>query len=158
MTKRSMLWAVSIAAMLGFAAIAMAATFQVEPSVVDEGTTLRVSGTVSGLAASDVVVRVRATADARVTCINPGDQEPAGQNREKMRRITVNGSQTIAASQLTNGVATLDVRTLSPELTAKQAGCPNARWTARVDEVTFKSVNIRVLQNGQLVLARTMRL
>lgn len=156
--KRILPYTLLLAGMIGATALAYAATFQADPVVTDDGTTLRVQGTVSGLANRDVVVRVRATGTAEVTCTNPAGEEPPGQNRTGSRSIRVAGSQTIPVSSLNGGVASLDVSTLEPKLTPKAAGCPSSRWSASVNDVRFQSVTIRVLQGGELVLQRTIRL
>ena len=156
--RRSILSSFIVCAALTLTAIAWAASFTVDPTATDQGSTLLVQGTVSGLAPGDAVVRVRALGTANVTCVNPGGNEANGQNRNGTRRVTVNGVQRISAADIAAGTVSFQVTTSAPSLGPKAAGCPNTRWSARVDDVTFRTVTVRVLQGGSVVLTRTMTL
>jgi hypothetical protein len=79
-----------------------------------------------------------------LTCTSPGGNQSPGQNPA----VPVNsgGQQTIDNPK--NGRATVDVTTLQPSITPKQAGCPNNNWTVTATDVTFTNYTLTISQGG----------
>jgi len=139
--------------------IALAANvhFVKGPTFTDNGTTLTTTGKLAGLGNEDIRITVSVTGIAtKITCTNPGGNQAPGQNKPG---VTASGTQTITRDEIKNGTVTISVTTLEPaQLTPKQAGCPNNRWTARIDDVRFTSATITVVQGGETVLQETHNL
>jgi hypothetical protein len=133
------------------AALAANVHFVSGPTFTDNGTTLTTTGKLAGLGNGDLVITVAVKGIAeKITCTNPGGNQAPGQNKPG---VTASGDQTIDDSQIKNGSVTIRVTTTAPaQLTAKQAGCPNNNWTARIDDVKFSSATITVVQEGVTVL------
>jgi hypothetical protein len=86
----------------------------------------------------------------KITCTNPGGKQAPGQNKP---RVTSLGTQTITRDEVKNGTVTIRVTTAEPaRFTPKQAGCPNNNWTAKIDDVSFSSATITVVQGGRTPL------
>jgi len=147
----------AVALMAPTAALAANVHFVKGPTFTDNGTTLTTVGKLAGLGNQDLKVTLSITGIAtKITCTNPGGNEAPGQNKPG---VTASGSQTITRNEIKNGTVTIDVTTLAPaQLTPKQAGCPNNRWTARIDDVKFTSATITVVQGGEVVLSKTYSL
>jgi hypothetical protein len=142
----------SLAGVCFLAATALGATvrFQSRPETADNGTTLTVHGRLAGLSGQDFTVQVRATGTATVQCINPAGNEPAGQERREP--VIVTADQTFPGSAVVQGSASFDVTTAPPSV---RADCPGERWTSELRDVTFRTVTIRVMQDGRMVLRRS---
>lgn len=145
----------SLVAAVFVTGIGLAATvrLQARPNTSDNGTTLTVTGRLEGLGTHDFTVRATATGRATVRCVNPGGNEPPGQNRQVA--VTASGEQRIRAADITEGNAYFAVTTFEPEI-AKV--CPSDQWNADVSDVAFRTLTLRVLQDGRVVLRRTLSL
>lgn len=150
---RRLINTLSLAGSCCTAALALGATvrLQAKPVTTDNGTTLTVHGALTGLSPSDFVVKVRATGTASVQCVDPTGNEPPG----PLRRVPVvlAADETIQGSWVNNGNATFEVVTLEPNMNT--VSCPRSGWTADLRDVTFRSITIRVLQGGRVVLRRS---
>jgi hypothetical protein len=150
----------SLAAVVGISAIVSAAAPHLagNPTTTDNGTTLTVTGSLADLPAQDVTIKVKTSGVATVSCVNPGSNDAAGQNKGDRRvRVTVTGEQTVTIAELTSGVANFNVTTNAPTFnSAKGAGCPNDNWTAETKDVTFRNVQMWVIQNGKPIIKKTL--
>ena len=126
--------------LLGLASSASAASphFLGGVKVVDQGTTLRVSGSVAGLGNEDVRIVVTATGTAVIDCRNPGGNIAPGQNKT----VSVSGTQVITAVK--NGRVNFNVATLAP--TPPADACPNSQWTPILRDVRFTDADVFVFQ------------
>jgi hypothetical protein len=131
-------------------ATAAAVRLQARPNASDNGTTLTVTGSLAGLGANDFTVRVTATGSATVQCVNPSGKEPPGQKRQVA--VTASGEQQIRASDISAGNAYFAVSTTEPDV---RIACPSDQWNAEVSDVAFRTVTLRVFQDGRVVLRRT---
>jgi hypothetical protein len=123
--------------------------FKGEPTVTDNGTNFTVCVSLAGLGNQDVIITIEATGLADTTCINPSGIEAPGQNRIP---FSTSITTVVRSTQIKNGTVTVCATTPGPDITAKEAGCPNNNWTARIDDVEFESAMITVRQGGQVVL------
>ena len=139
------------------AALAANVHFVKGPTFTDNGTTLTTTGKLAGLGNEDLTITVAVNGIAtKITCTNPGGNQAPGQNKPG---VTASGSQTITRNEIKNGSVTISVTTAEPaQLTPRQAGCPNNRWTAEIDDVEFTSATITVVQGGEIVLKKTYTL
>ena len=139
------------------AALAANVHFVKGPTFTDNGTTLTTTGKLAGLGNGDIKITVAVKGIAtKITCTNPGGNQAPGQNKPG---VTASGDQTISRDEIKNGSVNISVTTAEPaQLTPKQAGCPNNRWTADIDDVEFTSATITVVQGGQTVFNKTFAL
>ena len=148
----------AIVSAVALPSLALAANvhFKDAPTLTDLGTTLQATGSLAGLGNQDVTISLRATGTAaRITCTNQGGNVAPGQNKPQ---VTTIGQQSIPVTEVKNGTVAFSVTTAAPVVTAKQAGCPNNRWTARVDDVAFTSATLTVQQGGRTVLTQSLSL
>jgi hypothetical protein len=147
--------AVSVVAVGALVAPATAANvhFVGTPTFTDNGTTLSASGKLAGLGNKDITVTITAQGVASTECRNPSGKVVPGINK----KLTTVGTVTILASEFDkNGNVVFDVTTAEPAaLTAKEAGCPNNNWTARVTDIDFSSATVTVVQGNRTVLTKT---
>jgi hypothetical protein len=149
---RRMILAFVAAAALSFAGIAAAQTSGAHftkggtPVCTDIGTQLRCTAEVAGLGNETVVATVSANGTATgLTCTTPsGSNQSPGQNPAVP--VTSSGSQTI--TNIKNGRANVDVRSATPTVGAKAAGCPNNSWIVTVADVTFTTYTLTISQGG----------
>jgi hypothetical protein len=127
-------------AVLAMASPAAAASphFVKGPNVVDNGTTLTVTGSVAGLGNEDVRVVVTATGSAVVDCVNPGGNIAPGQRKS----VSVSGEQVI--TDVKNGRVNFSVTTTPPA--PPPGSCPNAQWTPILRDVEFTDADVAVYQ------------
>ena len=154
--RRSFIVAAALLALASMVPAALAANvhFVKGPTFTDNGTTLTTTGKLAGLGNEDLKITLDITGIAtKITCTNPGGNQAPGQNKPG---VTASGSQTITANEIKNGSVNIRVTTLEPaQLTPRQAGCPNNRWTATIDDVSFQTAKITVVQGGEVVLQKT---
>jgi len=126
-------------------------------SLVDNGTTLSASGQLAGLGNRDVLVGLQARAHARTMCANPAGYEAPGQNPAD---VVVAGAQSIPVTEIKNGTTPFSVTTEPPPAppTWREAGCPNANWTARITSLEFTGATLTVEQGGATVLRKGLAL
>jgi hypothetical protein len=132
------------------ASVAFAANvhFKKSPAVhfTDNGTSLSVSGALTGLGGGDVVITLTATGTPTATCTNPaGATQPAGRTPVDE---TLTGVQEFPSGQVKNGNLTFtDVKTGSPPSPVAGAPeCPNPNWREDITDVAFTSATITVYQ------------
>ena len=157
--RRSLIVALALFALAAMVPAAFAANvhFVKGPYFTDNGTTLTTTGKLAGLGNEDLKITLSITGVAtKITCTNPAGHQAPGQNTPG---VTATGTQTISSDEIKNGSVNIRVTTLEPaQLTPKQAGCPNNRWTAEIDDVEFTSAKITVVQGGETVLEKTYKL
>ena len=140
----------SLFAIALFAAPAQAAIrFHAGPTFTDQGTTLNVTGNVSGLGNEDLTARITATGVADVTCTNPAGNVAPGQRTS----VTTTGTQ--EDIEVKNGRATFNVTTAEPGPLNPADVCPNRKWTATITDVDFTSATLTLIQGGQVVFTQT---
>ena len=134
-----------------FASSALAAvTFHAGPTFTDKGTTLNVTGNVSGLGNQDLTARLTARGIASVECYNPAGNRAPGQDTA----VTTSGTQ--SSIEVKNGRATFNVTSAAP--TVSSSACPNKKWTATVIDVEFTSATLTLIQGGRTVFSNTYAL
>ena len=158
MLKRSSLYLCALAVLALSAADAMAQNlhFVGRPTASVEGDTVVVRGKVAGLGNEDITVTVEVDGEVVVLCINPGGNEPPGQNKEPFTAVE---SQTVTPSAK-NGQFTFQIVVDLAE--AIQAAvdaheCPNPNWEKQAGDVTLDSATVTVEQGDQSV-SRTIDL
>jgi hypothetical protein len=149
MKRRIILFVAAAVAALTVTGVALAAVNFHNVTFTDNGTTLTVSGKLSGLGNGDITVTLSASATPTATCTNKGGTQAPGQNPAT---VDVAGSQAIPASEIKNGTVNFSVTTSEPaQPTAQAAGCPNGNWTAQITDLTFTSFTVTVIQGGVAV-------
>ena len=129
---------------------------QKAPRLKDNGLTATISGCLAGLGNQDVLITVSAQGVGSATCRNRGGNEAPGQNKVP---LSLEGTQTISAEEVKNGNVCFNVTTAGPpEVSAREAGCPNGNWTAQVADVQFIGFTVTVEQGGQTVLTFSQEL
>ena len=126
-----------------------AITFHAGPTFTDLGTTLNVTGNVSGLGNEDLTVVLDATGTGSVTCTNPGGNVAPGQD------TTVNASGSQSDIEVKNGRTSFNVTTDEPPAPNPAVACPNRKWTATITDVEFNSATLTFIQGGMIVFEQT---
>jgi hypothetical protein len=149
MKRRILVFAVAALAALTVTGVALAAVNFHNVVFNDNGTTLTVSGKLSGLGNGDVLVTVSASAIPTATCTNKGGNQAPGQNPAT---VDVTGASSIPAAEIKNGQTPFSVTTSEPATpSATDAGCPNGKWTAEITDLLFTSFTVTVSQGGVVV-------
>ena len=123
-----------------------AVRFHSGPTGTDNGTTLTVTGNVSGLGQENLTATVDAEGIATVECSNPAGNVAPGQDTE------VDATGTVSGIEPKNGRATFSVTTIAPTVTGAEA-CPNAKWSATVTDVDFTSATLTLIQGGVVIFS-----
>jgi len=127
--------------------------FKRSPTFTDNGTTLTGCFSLAGLGNGDLLITIDTTGSATTFCRSPGGNIAPGQNKTP---VHPSGSTSIPSSQIKNGTVSVCVTTEAPPTpTPQEAGCPNNNWSTSVQDVTFTSATITVVQGGQTVLTQT---
>ena len=120
------------------------------PVCTDIGTQVECTAEVAGLGQETVVATVSANGTATgLTCTSPGGNQAPGQNPAVP--VTSSGTQTITNPK--NGRASIDVKSATPTVTPKQAGCPNNNWRVTIADVTFTTYTLTISQGGTTVFS-----
>jgi hypothetical protein len=146
--RRMAIWTLALALLGAMTTAALAASpqFKRKPALTytDLGTTLRVSGALTGLGNEDLVITLSATGDPTTTCANPQRHLSPGQNPGE---VTVTGGEAVPADEIKNGNLSFSVFTAQPpQPTFEEAGCPNAQWTATITDIDFTSADLDIYQ------------
>jgi hypothetical protein len=126
-----------------------AVKFRAGPTFTDLGTTLNVTGDVSGLGNENLTVQLDATGVGSVICRNPAGNQAPGQD------TTVNASGTQSDIEVKNGRAQFNVTTAEPPAPDPAVVCPNRKWTATITDVEFTSATLTLSQGGMIVFQQT---
>jgi hypothetical protein len=129
-----------------------AITFHAGPTFTDEGTTLNVTGNVSGLGNENLTVILDATGTGSTICENPAGNRAPGQD------TTVNASGSQSDIEVKNGRTSFDVTTAEPPAPDPAVVCPNRKWTATITDVDFTSATLTFIQGGNIVFQQTFPL
>jgi len=150
LTRTPFVSAVTSLLMLALVNTANAANvhFKAEPTFVDQGNTLEACVSLAGLGNKDVTITVAVTGTATITYINPGSNQPPGQNKIPISAIA---TTTIPSNQIKNGNVTVCLETADIE----PPDAPNPNWTVDVEDVSFSTATITVVQKGKVVLKET---
>lgn len=145
-------------AMLGLTAVAGLAedtTFSEGPLFTPRDRRLIVSGMISNLDDQEAIVVVEARATASVIC-----RDASGNvvKRNRMVPGTVRFDDVIPVEMIAAGNAAFFAMSGEPILDTKLASCGNPKWTARVEDVVFRSAVVTVTQGGKTVLRREFQL
>jgi hypothetical protein len=126
-----------------------------EPAFVDEGLTLSLGGTLSGLANEATVIELAAVGRPAASCTAEGQpKQAAAQNPPQ---IALGAKQKVPVSDVHDGKIELSLKTAAPTaLDVEDApGCPSTDWTERVDGVALESAILTVEQAGAVVATVT---
>ena len=149
-------WIYPIITGLLFAALANTANaanvhFKSEPIFTDQGETLEACVSLAGLGNKDVTITVAVTGEATVLYVNPGGNEPPGQNKIPIASVA---TETFPSTQIKNGNLTVCLDTPAVEV----GNAPNPNWTVEILDVEFFTATITVVQKGKVVLRQTFDL
>jgi hypothetical protein len=145
-------------ALFSTASVAFAANvhFKRDPRFTDQGQTLSSTISLTGLGNGDVTITLDVTGGATYTLYNPAGGFVPGQNKIPISSST---TVTVPSSQVKNGNLTVTLSTTAPVAPpAKDLGAPNNNWTAEIDDVSFDTATITVVQGGKIVLQETFEL
>ena len=144
--------------MTSLAVLALAGTahFETRPEILNEGSTLTVTGMLSGIENSDVIVQVHGNGTAMANCVDPTGNVPPAQIEDR-KAVEVSGAQSIPASHVIDGRVPFTVITDVPKFRSpKAAGCRGNKWNVEARDVMFSSVTISVRQGDRIVLKQTL--
>jgi hypothetical protein len=143
---------------LGVVSSASAASvhFKHTPRFVDVGQQLQATIGLAGLGNGDVTITLTASGSATTTCFSPGGNPAPGQNKVA---VSSSVSATVPSSQIKNGNLQVVLTTpVPPTPTPAEAGCPNDNWTVQLNDVSFSTATVTVVQGGVTVLTQTFTL
>lgn len=158
MLTRTSLCVSLLALLVLSAADAMAANlhFVGRPTAAADGETVVVTGKVAGLGNEDITVTVEVDGEVVVFSINPGGNEPPGQNKEPFSAVE---SQTFVPSDDNGHFTFTIVVDLSEAIQAAVDAheVPNPNWEKEAGPVTLDSATVTVTQGDQTI-SRTINL
>jgi hypothetical protein len=130
--------------------------FKRTPTFTDIGQQLRATISLAGLGNGDVTITLAASGSGTTTCFSPGGNAAPGQNKIA---ISSTVSATVPSSQIKNGNLQVVLTTPVPATpTPAEAGCPNDNWTVQLNDVSFSTATVSVVQGGVTVLTQTFTL
>ena len=147
-TSSSTFTAALLIASITAPALALAANphFLVGPTITDDGDGFTATGTLAGLGNKDVTIELAATATVTTTCTNPAGNIAPGQTKE----TTVSQEQTLSPTK--NGSLTfnisIDEQDVEDDINLNGV-CPNGKWTAHVEDVSFSDPTLTISQGGK---------
>jgi hypothetical protein len=98
----------------------------------------------------DVHIKLRAKAKAIAKCINPGGNEPPGQNPVILDEVKVSGTDWIPSYKIKDGKVTFSVHTKAPPKRVFGApDCPNKNWKETLEDLRFKKATLTIKQEGK---------
>ena len=154
---RRIVFVLLAAAACGFSLRALAATarFDGVPTATGNGMTLLVAGRLAGLDPGSVMVNVRVTGTATVSCAANVDADDENDQGHPIP-ITETG---LERASVQDGAVAFNINTILPAFASSAAaGCSTDQNTVNVKDVTFQSITIRVLQSGRTVARRSVTL
>ena len=96
------------------------------------------------------------TGGATYTLFSPGGNAAPGQNKIP---VAASASVIIPSTQIKNGNLTVSLTTPTPPAPIPTSvGAPNNNWTTRLDDVSFSSAKVIVIQGGNVVLQQTFQI
>jgi hypothetical protein len=115
------------------------------PTFQENGSTVTATGTIAGLGNGNVLAVLSfPDATATTTCTNPGGTQAPGQNPA----VPVDVEGTASIGNPKNGTLSFTVTTLPPaDPTPQAAGCPNNKWTAEFNNITFGCGTLTIQQD-----------
>jgi|SRR5688572_869586 len=123
-------------------------------SVNNDGT-ITATGDLSGLGNQPATATITQTVTAFYTCQNPGGNIAPGQ--EGVSVTSPDSDQQLTSK---NGRAQLNVTTnqvvVPQEVSGREAGCPNGKWTGINPVVTDRSATLVITQRGQELYRETI--
>jgi len=149
---------VAVTALFSLATSVLAANvhFKSAPAFVDTGLSLKSTISLTGLGNQDVTITLQVTGGATYTLISPGGNASPGQNKIP---VAASASVTIPSTQIKNGNLTVVVVTPPPPAPVPTSvGAPNNNWTTRINDVSFTTAKITVVQGGATVLQQSFQL
>lgn len=147
-------WMGGLMASVVFSAAAFAGSVHIpgnKVSFADIGVQLETSLKLAGLGNGDVTIQVQAEGLADVAVLNPGNNQPPGQQVG----VTAAGTQTIPSDQIKNGTVTVSLTTEPVDEADVVVDLPNPNWDVEIEDVEFEVVTIKVIQNGEVVLEKS---
>ena len=121
---------------------------------LDEGVDLESTFKLGGLGYGDITVLLEVEVTVGIVVLNPGNNEPPGQQVP----LIVSGAATIPNDQIKNGTVTVTVSTVPVEKEDVDVDLNNPNWDFFINDITFESATITVIQNGAVVFQRTFEL
>jgi hypothetical protein len=121
---------------------------------LDIGTQLMTLLKLAGLGNGDVTILISAEGTADVDVINPGGNNPPGQQVP----VVASGSETVPSDQIKNGTVFVSLTTDEIDEDELDVELPNPNWSIDITDVVFEEATVTVVQNGVVVFQATYEL